>query len=324
MDRAVIALDLGGTKLAGALFSDAGTLLHRQVNPLPAQRGEAVGDLIVQTIAEIQKIFSSQYFIHSIGICVPGIYRSRTKCVWAPNIPGWENYPLWEKLQEVSKGAQVYIDSDRACCILGEVWQGAARQCRDAIFMTVGTGIGAGILVGGEVLRGAHDIAGAIGWMALDRPYKEAYEQCGCFEQYASGEGIAKTIKDIVRANPHAGGLADLPVEQLKARRVFEAYAQQDPLALEAMALVLQYWGMATANLVSLFNPEKIIFGGGVFGPAAVFLPQIRKEAEKWAQPISMKNVELAISALDGSASLYGAAYLALKAKNKTAYGTDI
>src|SRR5690606_31241767 len=252
------------------------------------------------------------------------IYRSRTKCVWAPNIPGWENFPLREKLQEVSKGAHVYIDSDRACCILGEVWQGAARQCRDAIFMTVGTGIGAGILVGGEVLRGAQDIAGAIGWMALDRPYREAFESCGCFEHYASGEGIAKTIKDIIRVKSPAGSLNGKPLEQLTARDVFAAYDQGVPQAVGAMTEVVGFRGMVTANLMGLFNPENVICGGGVFGPATFLLPQTRKEAAKWAQPISMQHVGLTTSALGNDAGLYGAAYQTLKAQNKRPHGTEI
>lgn len=321
MDKAVIALDLGGTKLAGALFATTGELRHRQISLLPPEQGESVGNLIASMVADIREKFAAQYTISAIGICVPGIYHSDTKRVWAPNIRGWEDFPLWERLQHVSDGIPVCVDSDRACCILGEVWQGAAQQCKDAIFLTVGTGIGAGILVSGSVLRGAHDIAGAIGWMALDGPYKAAYTSCGCLEHYASGEGIAKTARRIIGTNPSGGNLAAVPLEQLTAAHVFEAYAKRDPLAMETMAHVIQFWGMATANLISLFNPEKIVFGGGVFGPATAFLTQIREEAEKWAQPISMKRVALAASSLGNDAGLYGAAHLALNEKNAAAYG---
>lgn len=320
---AVIALDLGGTKLSGALFSDSGEVLHRRADLLPVEKGESVMALIERMVSEIGS-FSSGHSVDSIGICVPGIYHNDTGCVWAPNITGWADYPLRNRLEAISGGAGVFIDSDRACCILGEVWQGAARRCRDAIFLTVGTGIGAGILIRGEVLRGAHDIAGAIGWMALNQPYKAEYEQCGCFEHYASGDGIAKTAKQVVQDSPSTDGLAALPQGELSAPRIFEAYARQDPLAVETMSRVVRFWGMATANLVSLFNPEKIVFGGGVFGPAAAFLPQIREEAIKWAQPISMQHVELTASVLGNDASLYGAAYLALKAKKEAAYGKEI
>src|SRR5678815_4753324 len=115
----------------------------------------------------------------------------KTGKVWAPNIPDWGDYPLLEEVENVSGEIPVTIDSDRACYILGELWQGNARGCTDAIYLSVGTGIGAGILTDGKVLRGSHDIAGAIGWMALTRPFSEEYTDCGCFETYASGEGIA-------------------------------------------------------------------------------------------------------------------------------------
>ncbi len=309
----VIALDLGGTKLASAVFSSTGIILHRAAYPLPQEGGEAVGGLIEEVVcASLEKQLSAEP-ITGIGIGVPGIYRSRSQTVWAPNIPGWEDFPLWERLKGVSQGAGVFVDSDRACCIKGEVWQGAAQGCSDAIFMTVGTGIGAGIMAGSRVLRGVGDIAGAIGWMALDRPYRSDYDGCGCFEQYASGEGIAKTARSLLLANPgYREPLGAVPLEKITAYDVFAGYHQGDPLAKQAMGRAIQLWGMATANLVSIFNPEKIIFGGGVFGPAAMFLEEIRAEATQWAQPLSMQQVQLEVAALGSDAGLYGAACLAL------------
>ena len=313
---AVIALDLGGTKLASAVFSSSGSILQRDSCQLPKDGGEPVGELIAETVHALLEKQPSTEPITGIGIGVPGIYRSQSRTVWAPNISGWEDFPLWGQLQDVSQGVEVFVDSDRACCILGEVWQGAAQGCKDVIFMTVGTGIGAGILTGGKLLRGAHDIAGAIGWMALDRPYRPDYDQCGCFEQYASGEGIAKTAELMLRANPgYNGALGVLPTEELTAHRVFSAYANGDPLAKQVLDHTIQLWGMATANLVSIFNPEKIIFGGGIFGPAAIFLKQIREEAAQWAQPISMQQVQLEVAVLGADAGLHGAAYLALNRK---------
>ncbi len=315
----VIALDLGGTKLAYALFASDGTLLHRGSSPLPSERGEAVGVLMVDTVRALMKRQPPTDPITGVGVGVPGIYRSRSRTVWAPNIPGWEDYPLWETLRDVDSAIEIIIDSDRACCIMGEVWQGAAQGCRDAIFITVGTGIGAGILVEGRVLRGAADISGAIGWMALDRPYRKDYDPCGCFEHYASGDGIAKTARSLLSANPGYGGaLGALPLEELTAHHVFAAYQRGDPMAKQALGHAIQLWGMATANLVSIFNPEKVIFGGGVFGPAAVLLERIRAEATQWAQPISMQQVQLDVAALGTDAGLYGAAYLVFNAGKNT------
>jgi glucokinase len=197
------------------------------------------------------------------------------------------------------------VDSDRACYIRGEVWQGNARGARDAVFLAVGTGIGAGIVVDGRVLRGHHDIAGAIGWLALDRPFRAEYRDCGCFEHYAAGPGIA-------RAAARRG------MTGCTSRDVFDAWSRGDATATEVIDDAVAFWGMAVANLVSLFIPEVIVFGGGVFGPASVLLERIRAEAVQWAQPISMQQVELRTSTLGTDAGLYGAARLALECSDST------
>jgi len=252
--------------------------------------------------------------VKAIGICVPGISYKETGKVWAPNIPGWEDYPLLDEIRGSVPGKiHVEIDSDRACYILGEKWQGAARGLKDAIFLAVGTGIGAGIMINETVLRGSHDIAGAIGWLALNRPYKEEYRSCGCFEYNASGEGLAKVARDLLREQDNKSFLSKKNKEEITARDVFDAYAQGDTVAVAVIKNAIGYWGMTVANLVSLFNPEMIIFGGGVFGPALQFLDQIYEESVKWAQPISIKQVKLSGSELGSDAGLIGAGYLALK-----------
>ena len=317
---AVIALDLGGTKLAAALFNDKGDILFKTNSSLDKKQGTEVGELIFLAANEL---LSKTNSVSAIGICVPGIAHSKTGKVWAPNIPGWDDYPLLEELQRSVKNVpkdsigekiKIKIDSDRACYILGEVWKGNARGCKDAIFLSVGTGIGAGILINNEVLRGSHDIAGAIGWMGLDRPFSQKYIPCGDFEYNASGEGIVKVAKEMLdRSIYNKSVLNNINPALLSAKDIFDAYEKDDELAKKVIANSIECWGMATANLVSLFNPEKIIFGGGVFGPALKFLDDIYIEAKKWAQPISIQQVQLQASALGSDAGLYGAGLLALR-----------
>ena len=313
----VIALDLGGTKLAAALISDEGNIIIAETQPLEKREGRDVADLILlRANRMLTTAIEKNIRVTSLGICVPGISYSKTKKVWAPNIPGWDDYPLFDELQNglADKNLKIKIDSDRACYILGEVWKGNATGCRDAIFLSVGTGIGAGILVNNEVLRGAHDIGGAIGWMGLEKPFDKKFIQCGCFEYSASGEGIARVVKEWLKNDLNERGiLTNKNRDSLTAKDVFDAYEKQDKLAIKIINNAIEYWGMAVANLVSLFNPEKIIFGGGVFGPGLKFLGAIYDEAKKWAQPISILQVELQGSALGNEAGLYGAAYLALK-----------
>lgn len=312
---AILGIDLGGTKLALATFSKDGEILSKDTVAVEGRRGTAVGSLITsQVIRFIEAGKINNDHIEAIGISVPGIAHPGKGTTWVPNIPGWEDYPLLEEIRAVSGNIPVSIDSDRACYILGEVWKGNAKGCRDAIFMSVGTGIGAGIMINGEVLRGSNDIAGCIGWMALQRPFHEKYKSCGCFEYYASGEGIAKVAKsDLADNEEYDGPLRQIDLDKITSHDVFEAYGKGDPFAIGIIKQCVEFWGMAVANLVSLFNPEMIIFGGGVFGPALPLLPAIYEEARKWAQPVGITQVKLTGSSLKGDAGVYGAGFLALK-----------
>jgi glucokinase len=313
----VLGLDLGGTKLAAALFSDDGDILYRSQRTLEGRGGGAVGQLILEQAAELISHAREQgHSVRSIGASVPGVYRDRDGTVWAPNIPGWDRYPLRSSLQEhAGQGIRVAIDNDRACSILGEASRGVARGCDDAIFLTVGTGIGAGILAGGRVLRGADDIAGAIGWMALDRPYRNEYDRCGCFETHASGAGIEWTARRLLAAKPeHDGPLGRVDPSRLTARDVFAAFDRGDAIAGAVLDNAVECWGMAVANLVSLFNPQVVVFGGGIFGPAVRLLGRIEAEARQWAQPISMSQVAIRASSLGPDACLFGTGRLALSA----------
>ncbi len=312
---ALLGVDLGGTKLALAIFSDDGIVLHKESTGLMNRKGGEVGRLITGRISDMLiSAGNDENRIRSIGISVPGISHASKGTVWAPNIEGWEDYPLLREVRGKCGDIPVTIDSDRACYMLGELWKGKAQGCRDAIYLSVGTGIGAGILVNGEILRGSGDIAGCIGWMALQRPFQERFASCGCFEYYASGEGITKLAKEYVSELKGYSGELSLPdTGSLKTSDVFAAFASRDPVAVKVIGLCVEFWGMAVANLVSLFNPEKIIMGGGVFGPAVRLIPEITAEAEKWAQPVGMQQVSLEASGLEGDAGVYGAGFLALK-----------
>jgi glucokinase len=312
---AVIGMDLGGTKLSAAIFSEDGRVISENLVPLQGRQGIEVGNLIT---TEAWKMLSSypgtQGRITGLGICVPGIYNAATGEVWAPNIPGWENFPLRKKISTAFKNEEISIsiDSDRTCSILGETWKGKAINCKNAIFLAVGTGIGAGIMCDGRIIRGEGGIAGAAGWMALSPEFDDKYSDCGYFEYHASGEGILKTANEQLRGQLHEGDIS--PRVFKNTREVFDAFDQGHPAATGAIDLAVTCWGMASANLVSIFNPEIIVFGGGIFGPASRFLDRIRQEASRWAQPLSLNRVRFETSALEGSAGLAGAGKLALMA----------
>lgn len=306
----VAGIDLGGTKLAVAVFSDDGDMLHREVVPLDGRTGPAVGGLIASQIRSLVR----NHRCTAAGVCIPGLYRASRGTVWAPNIPGWDDYPLLQELTAVvGRDRRIAIDSDRAAYILGETWRGAARGAHDAIFLAVGTGIGAGILSDGRIIRGHGDVAGAIGWLALDRPFASRFVQHGCFEDQASGPGLVRVAIDLMAVHADYKGVL-LTSSGIGASDIFAAHAESDSIAVKTIDNAVELWGMAAANLVSLFNPEMLVFGGGIFGPAIQFLDRIKAEAKRWAQPIAIEQVRFTGSELGADAGLYGAGYLALSA----------
>ena len=209
---AVIGIDLGGTKIIGALFDENGTILHQSSSLLGVREGKEVGQLVLNTIDElIESADSIEDTIQGIGICVPGIADSKTGLVWAPNIQGWDNYPLLEEVKthvsnqnkEVKRhvsdrNISVDIASDRTCYILGEKWKGAAKNSKNALFISVGTGIGVGLLIDGNIVHGHGDIVGAAGWFGLGIPHTQEFDKYGCFESIASGDGIARQAKKLL------------------------------------------------------------------------------------------------------------------------------
>ena len=302
---AIIGIDLGGTKISAALFDEAGETLEKNYRLLDGASGSAVSIAIAETILTL-RARRPDLPVRSVGICVPGIVYSQRGTVWAPNIPGWDNYPLRDDLKAVlnDPSVRISIESDRTCYILGEVWKGAAHGCANAIYLAVGTGIGAGILLDGRIIHGASDIVGATGWMALEHPYREEFIPVGCFEYYASGNGIGNQAKLLY---------AD---ETKSSYDVFADYGE-DPVATQILDKAIRMWGMGAANLVSFFNPEMVVFGGGVFGPAVRFIDRIYAEARRWGQPIAMRDVKFCASQTGGDAALLGAAYLGILEMNR-------
>ncbi len=320
---AVIGIDLGGTKILGAIFNEDGNILCESASLLENRKGGEVGKLVCDIIDDLLgQMPNIEKEINALGICVPGIADRKSNLVWAPNIDGWEAYPLQKEIENhlLRPDILVTVESDRTSYILGEAWKGAAQGAQNAIFIAVGTGVGIGILVDGKVVHGHGDVAGAAGWLALETPYFDEYERYGCLESYASGSGIARQTKKILREGMlfKESMLYSVDAEKITTKDVFLAYERGDSLAKFVIGKAVIMWAMASANLISLLNPEKIIWGGGVFGLASQLLDRIRNEAARWAQPIAIKQTTFEKSVLGGRAGLYGAGYSALLSKQNT------
>lgn len=294
MPEFVVAADIGGTNIRVARVSRTGQIRHRFESPTPPEGGLSVAEALLALLDRIPREGAC-----ALGVCVPGLaYRNGD--VWAPNIPGWKRMPLGRKLRERLL-LPVVVESDRNAFVLGEAWKGAARRCRDVIFVAVGTGVGAGILMDGHLVRGHKELAGCVGWMAVCGEFEPQYASMGCLESHAAGIGIAAAASEQFR-------------RKTSAREVAALAAQGDKRAQKLLREAGHYLGLALANLVSTLNPEVIVLGGGVVESGEVMLTTAQETMMRWAQPIAVKQTRLICSQLGGAASLLGAAKLAFDA----------
>jgi glucokinase len=309
-------IDVGGTKIASALFSREGEISAREKVPIDKAGGDAAAAQVAGRIRALAAAAAkSGGRLAAVGICVPGIAYSASGKVWAPNIPGWDQYPLLEKIRGSAPDLRVplVLESDRSAYVAGEAWRGAAAGAADAVFLAVGTGIGAGIISGGCILHGHEDIAGAVGWFGLDPDFKAEYAAMGCFEAEASGNSLARKARERL-GRGRASSMAELAggrVEDVTAEIVAAGARAGDALALEIVAEAVAYLGMAIANIVSLLNPEIVVVGGGLFHAADVLLEPVRREVGRWAQPLAARGVRIELSGLGEDAGLYGCGKLA-------------
>jgi glucokinase len=289
----VVAMDLGGTKLASAIVDASGSIHdHKQVAVARGSVGALVEQL-AETLRDSVAAAPPEKPVGAVGLIVPGIYFAGTGNVWLPNLWGHEQVALRTELERLFT-LPLVIDSDRAGSVLGEQWLGVARGINSVVFLSIGTGIGAGIIMDGHLLRGSGDIAGAAGWFAFARGHRPIYRQLGCWEAEAAGPALAR------RANLRS------------AEAVIAAARAGDIGARAAIDKTAQYLGMGIANIVSLLNPEMVVLGGGLMQAVDLFLPTIKQVVHKWAQPIAGDQARIEATTLRGNAGLFGAARLAL------------
>ena len=289
----LIGVDLGGTNIvAGALAEDgSGDLLGLRSEPTRADQGaEAVIDRIVRmidtVIAEtIAQTGAKRDDMIGIGVGAPGpLDRERGIVVTTPNL-GWTNYPLRDVVAERTR-LPVRIDNDANCATLGEWWKGAAKGASNVIGMTIGTGIGGGVIIGGRLYHGSSDMAGEIGHATIDITGRRC--KCGnygCLEAYASGPSIADRAREAVSGDDEAllvrmvGG----DPGRITAATVYEAAKRGDDTALDVVRETSRFLGAGIANLLNIFNPEVVVIAGGVTQAGdTLFLP-LRREVRKRA-----------------------------------------
>ena len=312
----LLALDIGGTKVAAAVVTQQGQVVLRQEQPtcqLGPQTGiEQMAGMLLEML-EGRGLETSQ--VLGLGVGIPAVLEAGSdRVIWAPNLQGWRDVDLRPAL-ESRLGLPVYIEYDGHTAVLGEWWQGAGRGYRSLAVVIIGTGIGGGMILDGRLYRGRDRLAGAVGWFALTGdPYlpEPRSRSIGHWESLAAGPGLAQRAAEQASQHPESGLYPLAQSQALTARSLFETARAGDALAkqlvLEAAGLI----GLGVANLVSAIDPEIVILGGSVGAQGDLLLPSVREVVRRWAQPASASSTRIVCSELGADAGLFGAAYTVL------------
>lgn len=313
----IVGVDLGGTNIVvGAMSADG--LHHHAMRSLPtgAEFGaEGVADRIVGMIEEVildttEKTKANRGDFIGIGVGAPGpLDREKGLVVVAPNL-GWRNFPLRDRIGE-RLHLPVTIDNDANCATVGEWWQGAARGGNTVIGMTIGTGIGGGLIIDGKLFHGASDVAGEIGHTTIDLNGRHC--KCGnygCLEAYASGPAIATRAREVLVREETASLLPSLvggKLESITAETVYKAAQQGDAVASEIVRDTARYLGVGIANLLNIINADVVVVAGGVTQAGdALFVP-LRAEVRRRAFRPAVDATRIVPGELPGTAGVVGA-----------------
>ena len=305
-------VDLGGTTVKIAYFDENGTMLEKWEIPTVTADG---GKQILPDIAASIRSFMDAHNIADtailgIGIGVPGPVNGKgvvNKCV---NL-GWGVFNISDELSSLT-GFPVKAGNDANVAALGEFWKGGGQGCDNMVFVTLGTGVGGGIVINGHLLHGTHGAGAEIGHMVLNK-YETAKCGCGkrgCVEQYCSATGIVRLAKDRL-ATPVVS--SSLQESELTAKAIFDAGKEGDKLALEILDTYYDYMGEFLGTLCSVINPEAVVLGGGVSKAGSMLLTGIAPYFHKYVFH-GASEVKFSLASLGNDAGAYGAFKLALDA----------
>jgi glucokinase len=313
----IIGVDLGGTNIVGgAMTADGSESYAMQSIPTSAETGaDAVADRIVELIDRVitetvAETNASRDDVIGIGIGAPGpLDREKGIVIVAPNL-GWRNFPLRDRITK-KLSLPATLDNDANCATVGEWWQGAARGGTNVIGMTIGTGIGGGLIIDGKLFHGASDVAGEIGHTTIE--LNGRYCKCGnygCLEAYASGPAIATRAREVLMREETASMLPSMvgnAPEAITAETVYKAAQLGDAVANEIVRDTARYLGAGIANLLNIINADVVVVAGGVTQAGdTLFLP-LQAEVRRRAFRPAVDATRIVAGELPGTAGVVGA-----------------
>jgi glucokinase len=305
--KLIFAADLGGTQLRAATVDRCGRIHSRfKQNTPQVADANAIVDAIVAAVHQCEVSD-----ISAVSLVVPGTVKvEEGAVVKAPNLPCLDGFRLAEALSSRLELPAV-LENDANAAAVGEMWQGAAVGCKTIICLTLGTGVGGGIILDGKLWRGVDGAAAEIGHMCVD-PFGGVACTCGsrgCLEVFASATAIVRMTRE---ASPRYPDSILQGREDLTAEMIFDAGKAGDELALEIFRRMGMYLGIGLANLINILNPEMIVIGGGVVNGWDLFEKHMHQQVEERAFPSLAARVKIVRAKCGDDAGLLGAARLAL------------
>jgi len=308
-----IGIDVGGTKVLGGVVDQAGKVLTTARKDTPRQGGSA----LTQTIADVAKELLQQHSVASVGVSAAGFVSSDRKTMLAtPNIADWNGVDLDNQLTKLI-GLPVVIENDANAAAWGEAKFGAGKNQDHMMMLTVGTGIGGGIVVNGALYRGAFGIAAEFGHMrVVPEGHICGCGARGCFEQYASGNALLRHAREAINASPEVArnllSRGDGTVAGLTGQAITDAARDGDPVALAAFNTTGQWLGAGIASLAVLLDPACVVIGGGVIDAGEILLKPTRESLQR-NMPFAGKHPypQIIAAQLGNEAGLVGVADLA-------------
>ncbi|SEQ19249.1 glucokinase [Virgibacillus subterraneus] len=323
MDQNIIGIDVGGTTIKFGIINEAGNILDKWEIPTNATNsGTSILTDIWNSLR--QKIEIGQLnkdSITGIGLGAPGFIHEESGRVYEAVNIGWKNMEIANELKIISN-LPVFVQNDANIAVLGENWRGAGEQSRNLIAITLGTGVGGGIIANGTILNGENGTAGEIGHITIE---KDGY-QCncgrrGCLETIASATGIVRQARNIIGTNP-TSRLASLYRENgsLTTKDIFELANNGDALSKEVIDHTADVLGLVIANLATIINPSKILIGGGVSKAGEGFINSIDNAFRKYALGRVSEVCDLKVAQLGNDAGIIGAAFLVKQKLTNTTF----
>ena len=312
--RQALGADLGGTKMAVGVVDDEQNILHRGTEPT---FGRDLERLLAELESELREGLVACPGVEAIGIGIPStIDRERGVAISSVNLP-IVDVPIRELIAE-KFDVQVFIDNDANCAALAEQRFGAAKGAANALMLTIGTGIGGGVIVDGEVYRGSSGSAAELGHVVIDENGPPCQGNCpnrGCVEVLASGTALGREGRAAAEAHPDSAlGRALAGGRMIDGRLVTDAAFAGDQTAIDALATIGRHLGVALSSLANIFAPDVIVIGGGVSRAGELLIGPARQEMSERALP-PMNQTRVAIAGLGPDAGMIGAAVMALDEK---------